>query len=116
MRSAIVSDAMPVWVCSSAAAELQTQTGIASDTIALRILQLREGNLTLDARTVLVVDEAAMAGTRQLAVLLDAARGARAKVVLVGDAKQLNAIEAGGLLNGLAHRTEPVTLAENRRQ
>ena len=57
-----------------------------------------------------------MAGTRQLAVLLDAAHDAHAKVVLVGDPKQLNAIDAGGLLNSLAARTEPVTLTENRRQ
>jgi conjugative relaxase-like TrwC/TraI family protein len=103
-------------LAATAAAQLQTQTAILSDTIALRILQLQEGKLTLDARTVLVVDEAAMAGTRQLATLLDAAHDAHGKVVLVGDPKQLNAIDAGGLLNSLASRTEPVTLTENRRQ
>ena len=103
-------------LAATAAAQLQTQTGIASDTIALRTLQLREGTLTLDARTVLVVDEAAMAGTRQLAVLLDAAHHARAKVVLVGDPKQLNAIDAGGLLGNLARGADAITLAENRRQ
>ena len=35
---------------------------------------------------------------------------------MVGDPRQLDAIDAGGLLNGLAHRLPPITLTENRRQ
>jgi conjugative relaxase-like TrwC/TraI family protein len=103
-------------LAATAAAQLQAEAAIPSDTIALRALQLADGSLSLDRRTVLVVDEAAMVGTRQLAVLLDHARAADAKVVLVGDPKQLNAIHAGGLLNGLAQRMSTVTLEENRRQ
>jgi conjugative relaxase-like TrwC/TraI family protein len=45
----------------------------------------------LDARTVLVVDEAGMLGSRKLARLLDHAHHAGAKVVLVGDDRQLAA-------------------------
>jgi ATP-dependent exoDNAse (exonuclease V) alpha subunit len=45
---------------------------------------------------VLVVDEAGMLGSRKLARLLDHAQQAGAKVVLVGDDRQLAAIEAGG--------------------
>jgi conjugative relaxase-like TrwC/TraI family protein len=103
-------------LAATAAAQLQTQTGIPSDTIALRTIQINEQTLLLDPHTVLVIDEAAMAGTRNLAPLLEAAANAGAKVVLVGDPKQLDAIQAGGLLAGLARRILPVTLVENRRQ
>jgi hypothetical protein len=65
---------------------------------------------------VLVVDEAAMLGSRKLARLLDYAQDAGAKVVLVGDDKQLASIEAGGGFRGLRLRLGASTLTENRRQ
>jgi conjugative relaxase-like TrwC/TraI family protein len=70
----------------------------------------------LDARTVLVVDEAGMLGSRKLARLLDHAQRAGAKVVLVGDDRQLAAIEAGGGFRGLRLRLGASILSENRRQ
>jgi conjugative relaxase-like TrwC/TraI family protein len=70
----------------------------------------------LDARTVLVVDEAGMLGSRKLARLLDHAEHAGAKVVLVGDDRQLAAIEAGGGFRGLRLRLGASVLEENRRQ
>jgi hypothetical protein len=103
-------------LAATAARQLQAQTAIASDTIALRNIQLAEGDLELDTRTVVVIDEATMASTRGLAPLVDAAHRAGSKVVLVGDPHQLDAIDAGGLLHGLARRLTPVTLLENRRQ
>jgi conjugative relaxase-like TrwC/TraI family protein len=74
-----------------------------------------EGRL-LDARTVLVVDEAGMLGSRKLARLLDHAHQAGAKLVLVGDDRQLAAIEAGGGFRGLRLRLGASELTENRRQ
>jgi len=65
---------------------------------------------------VLVVDEAGMLGSRKLARLLDHAQDAGGKVVLVGDDKQLAAIEAGGGFRGLRLRLGASTLTENRRQ
>jgi conjugative relaxase-like TrwC/TraI family protein len=70
----------------------------------------------LDARTVLVVDEAGMLGSRKLGRLLDHAERAGAKVVLVGDDRQLAAVEAGGGFRGLRLRLGASTLAVNRRQ
>jgi AAA domain/UvrD-like helicase C-terminal domain len=70
----------------------------------------------LDARTVLVVDEAGMLGSRKLARLLDYTAEARCKIVLVGDDKQLASIEAGGGFRGLRLRLGAATLTENRRQ
>jgi conjugative relaxase-like TrwC/TraI family protein len=78
--------------------------------------QDRQDERVLDARTVLVVDEAGMLGSRKLARLLDHAHEAGAKVVLVGDDKQLAAIEAGGGFRGLRLRLGASTLTHNRRQ
>jgi hypothetical protein len=75
-----------------------------------------EDGRLLDARTVLVVDEAGMLGSRKLARLLDHAQQAGAKVVLVGDDRQLAAIEAGGGFRGLRLRLGASELTENRRQ
>src|SRR6266540_4151607 len=70
----------------------------------------------LDARSVLVVDEAGMVGSRKLARLLQHAHQAGAKVVLVGDDRQLAAIDAGGGFRGLRVRLGASVLVENRRQ
>ena len=70
----------------------------------------------LGDRTVLVVDEAGMLGSRKLARLLDHAAQAQAKVVLVGDDRQLAAIDAGGGFRALRLRLGASELVENRRQ
>jgi hypothetical protein len=74
-----------------------------------------EGSV-LDGRSVLVVDEAGMVGSRKLTRLLDHAYQAGAKVVLVGDDRQLGAIDAGGGFRGLRVRLGASVLTENRRQ
>ncbi|MEI2697961.1 MAG: AAA family ATPase, partial [Microthrixaceae bacterium] len=63
-----------------------------------------------------IVDEAGMVGTRAIAPLIDQATAAGAKVVLVGDTKQLPEIDAGGVLRALERQHPIVTLTENRRQ
>jgi conjugative relaxase-like TrwC/TraI family protein len=70
----------------------------------------------LDGRSVLVVDEAGMVGSRKLARLLHHAHRAGAKVILVGDDRQLSSIDAGGGFRGLRVRLGASVLTENRRQ
>lgn len=70
----------------------------------------------LDAKTVLVVDEAAMLGTRQLKSILEAVVKAGAKLVLVGDAKQLQPIEAGGPFHALSELLGEARLTQIVRQ
>jgi conjugative relaxase-like TrwC/TraI family protein len=70
----------------------------------------------LDGRSVLVVDEASMVGSRKLARLLDHTQRTGAKVVLVGDDRQLAPIDAGGGFRGLRVRLGASELTENRRQ
>jgi ATP-dependent exoDNAse (exonuclease V) alpha subunit len=65
---------------------------------------------------VLVVDEAGMVGSRKLARLLEHAQRAQAKVVLVGDDRQLAPIAAGGGFRALRLRLGASELVENRRQ
>ncbi len=99
-----------------AAQELQSTAGIESTTLAMLQIDLDAGRTRLDQRTIIVIDETGMAGTRNLAPILDAADHAGAKVVLVGDPHQLPEIDAGGVLAGLAERLDPIELTENRRQ
>ena len=64
----------------------------------------------------LVIDEAGLTGTRQMDQVLSAARDAGAKVVLVGDPEQLQAIEAGAAFRSLAEAHGAVEITEIRRQ
>jgi conjugative relaxase-like TrwC/TraI family protein len=80
------------------------------------LADLNRGQETLSDRTVLVVDEAGMVGSRKLDRLLERAERARAKVVLVGDDRQLAPIDAGGGFRALRLRLGASELVENRRQ
>jgi ATP-dependent exoDNAse (exonuclease V) alpha subunit len=100
-----------------AAAELQDGSGISSTTLARLLADLdRPESDGLPDKCVLVVDEAAMVGTRQLARLLEHSQAADGKVVLVGDHHQLAEIDAGGAFASLAHGLYAAELTENRRQ
>jgi conjugative relaxase-like TrwC/TraI family protein len=85
-------------------------------TIDRLLLDLGRGRTELDGRTVLVVDEAAMVGTRKLAPLLGHAERTGAKVVLVGDDRQFASIQAGGGFRALRLRLGASELTVNRRQ
>jgi conjugative relaxase-like TrwC/TraI family protein len=104
-------------LAARAARQLQDDAGIPASTIDRLLADLaRRNGPGLDGRTVVVVDEAAMVGTRKLARLLARAEAARAKVVLVGDPCQLPEIDAGGAFRSLEHRLGASRLIENRRQ
>ena len=57
-----------------------------------------------------------MVGSRQLGRVLETARDAGAKVVLVGDARQLQPIEAGAAFRAVAEQVGVVEIATIRRQ
>lgn len=103
-------------LAARAARELESGSGIASSTAHSLCNALDAGRTTLRLGDVVVVDEAAMLGTRLMADLAAEARRAKAKMILVGDPKQLPAVEAGGLIPALASRVGVVELVENRRQ
>ena len=99
-----------------AAAELEGSAGIESVTLARFLGDAADGNRVLGSHDVLVVDEAGMVGTRDLAKVVDLAHESGAKVILIGDPRQLPEIDAGGAYGNLARRLGAIELSENRRQ
>jgi Ti-type conjugative transfer relaxase TraA len=99
-----------------AAENLESGSGIASRTIAGMEHGWGQGRDLLTTRDVLVIDEAGMVGTRQLERVLSRAAEAGAKVVLVGDPQQLQAIEAGAAFRSIHERHGGAEIGEVRRQ
>jgi hypothetical protein len=96
------------------AAGLEQATGIPSTTLTRLIGESRHGGLP--AGVIVVVDEAGMVGTRQLAAIADLVEAAEGKLILIGDDRQLPEIDAGGLFRALATRLPTVELTDNIRQ
>ena len=99
-----------------AAENLESGSGIPSRTIASMEHGWERGRDLLTSRDVLVIDEAGMVGTRQLERVLSHAADAGAKVVLVGDPQQLQAIEAGAAFRSIHERHGGAEIGEVRRQ
>ena len=99
-----------------AAENLESGSGIASRTIASMEHGWGQGRDLLTARDVLVIDEAGMVGTRQLGRVMSHAAEAGAKIVLVGDIKQLQSIEAGAAFRSIHERHGGAEIGEVRRQ
>jgi ATP-dependent exoDNAse (exonuclease V) alpha subunit len=97
------------------AAGLQAATGIPSKTLTRLVGQAGE-QADLPPGVVVVVDEAGMVGTRQLAAIADLVEQATGKLILIGDDRQLPEIGAGGLFSALANRLPAVELTTNVRQ
>jgi Ti-type conjugative transfer relaxase TraA len=126
-KSAMLGVAREAWEASGyqvrgaalsgiAAESLEAGSGIGSRTIASLEHGWAQGRDVLTARDVLVIDEAGMIGSRQMERVLSAADLAGAKVVLVGDAEQLQAIEAGAAFRALTERHGAAEITEIRRQ
>ena len=99
-----------------AAENLEGGSGISSRTIASLEHAWEQGREQLGPRDVLVVDEAGMIGSRQMERVLSQARDAGAKVVMVGDPEQLQAIEAGAAFRSVTERHGAAEITEIRRQ
>jgi Ti-type conjugative transfer relaxase TraA len=99
-----------------AAENLEGGSGIASRTIASLEHAWARDRDRLTSRDVLVLDEAGMVGTRQLQRVLAEAADAGAKVAMVGDAQQLQSIEAGAAFRLLAERHGAAEISDVRRQ
>ncbi len=118
LRAAFEATGRPVAGASTAAvavANLQTEAGIQSHTVASWLQRIETGE-GLDKVAVLVVDEAAMVDDRHTAILLHAAGRSGTKVVLIGDPKQLRAVGVGGTFAAVHTMIGGLELSENRRQ
>lgn len=108
----------PVGCCQSAAASqnLARETGIPSRTIASLLLALREGRARLGAKSIVVLDEAGMVGSSEFSLLQREVLRAGAKLVCVGDPKQLQPIGAGGIFASLMRRHGRAEISKIQRQ
>jgi conjugative relaxase-like TrwC/TraI family protein len=93
----------------------------ATDTLAKLVHSLSTGTAAPDwveaiaPGSLVIVDEAGMAGTLELATVVDYAVAHGASVRLVGDDRQLAAVGAGGVLRDIDRTHGAVTLSEVRR-
>ena len=99
-----------------AAESLEAGSSIGSRTLASRSYYWDRGEQLLTQKDIVVVDEAGMLGSRQLARIIDEVTKAKAKVVLVGDPQQLQAIEAGAAFRAISEQVGFVELTEVRIQ
>jgi Ti-type conjugative transfer relaxase TraA len=126
-KSAMLSVAREAWeqagyrvqgaaLSGIAAENLETSSGITSRTIAGLEHQWNQGRELLSERSVLVIDEAGLIGTRQMERVISEAEKRGARVVLVGDPQQLQSIEAGAAFRSLAERHGALEITQVRRQ
>ena len=99
-----------------AAEGLEHGSGIGSRTLASLEHQWANDRERLTSNHILVIDEAGMIGTRQLERVVTEAEKQGAKVVLVGDPEQLQAIEAGAAFRAAAERHGAIEITAIRRQ
>lgn len=105
--------------CSQSAAATQNlarETGIKSRTIASLLVAISKGKMTLGPKSILILDEAGMVGSREFGLLQQAVIDAGAKLVAVGDSKQLQPIDAGGIFKSLTERHGKAELSNIQRQ
>ncbi|MEH7838453.1 Ti-type conjugative transfer relaxase TraA [Rhizobium laguerreae] len=103
-------------LAGKAAEGLEDSSGIRSRTLASWELIWANGHETLHRGDVVVVDEAGMVSSQQMARVLKLVEQAGAKVVLVGDAMQLQPIQAGAAFRAITERIGFAELAGVRRQ
>ena len=101
-----------------AAKALGQGAGVASRTVASLTWRLEHGREALTPRHVLVLDEGAMSSDADVGKLLAAVEASGAKLVAVGDYRQLGSVGPGGALEALAarHPGHVWTLTDNLRQ
>lgn len=99
-----------------AAKKLEAESGVASMSSAMLLQELRAGRQTLTASDVVVIDEAGMVGTRNIRSFQRYCDEAGAKLILQGDAKQLQPVSAGGIFRLIKQEVGAATLTDIRRQ
>lgn len=105
-----------VALSGKAAEGLQQSASIKSDTIHKTLIQLEKGDIKLNSNTIVVMDEAGMTGSRLMNELQKHVDEAGAKLVLVGDTRQLQPVDAGGAMRAIQERIGAIEMNEIRRQ
>ncbi|MGH9289380.1 MAG: MobF family relaxase [Acidimicrobiales bacterium] len=97
---------------------LGREARVPARTMRSLLWRLDHGQIRLDQRTVVVLDEAGMTADADLARLVLSVERARSKLVIVGDPRQLSSVGPGGALHAVLERHPEIvtTLNENLRQ
>jgi conjugative relaxase-like TrwC/TraI family protein len=107
VRDAYVSERRDVIAAATSGQAARTvghDAGIDSYTVASLLARLEHGRLDIDHNSVVVLDEAGMTDDTHLLALITHTSAAGAKLILVGDDRQLSAAGPGGGLRALAER------------
>ena len=105
---------------AAAATELAASIGVPTDTLAKLVWHIRNGDepewmRAIGPDTLLLVDEAGMASTADLAASITYVTSRGGTVRLIGDDQQLASVSAGGVLREVAAEAGAVTLSELHR-
>ena len=126
-KSTLLKEAKNLWesagynvLCATlsgiAAENLEGASGITSRTFASRDYYWNKDQQHLTDKDILVVDEAGMLGSRQMAKIISEVTEHNAKLVLIGDPQQLQAIEAGAAFRAITERCGAAFLTNIVRQ
>jgi conjugative relaxase-like TrwC/TraI family protein len=80
--------------------------------VVLAALHAEQDRWSFRANQLVIIDEASMAGTMELATLARATNSAGAKLLLVGDDAQLGAADTGGAFRLIARDTDAAELSD----
>ncbi len=119
MNSAYMAEGFKVYggcLQGKTASDLQHDSKIETRTIAKMLKELEKGKLVFDKKSVLVIDEAGMVGSRDLEKLMGYIEKAGGRIRLVGDAYQLAAVEYGNAFVEISKRAEVAALTQIMRQ
>ncbi|ADU13138.1 Ti-type conjugative transfer relaxase TraA [Asticcacaulis excentricus] len=126
-KSTLLSAAKEAWeaqgytvhgaaLAGKAVGGLEESAGIEGRTLASWDTRWKMGTSELGPGDVLVIDEAGMIGSRQMDRFVSEAERTGAKLVLVGDHEQLQAIGAGAPFRAIAERVGHASVEDIRRQ
>lgn len=88
-------------IAGKAADGLQKDAEVEASTLHSLLTQIENGSKKLNSRSILIIDEAGMLGSVMMGRIIDKVHRAGAKMIVIGDYKQLQAVEAGGIMRSL---------------
>jgi conjugative relaxase-like TrwC/TraI family protein len=108
----VIGTAIPGATVKRLGADAKLDRSLTTDALINRV---ENGQVRLDAKTVIVMDEAGMADSKRLPKLIELTARHESKLVLAGDSAQLSSIGAGGLFKELQQNVPTAQLSEAHR-
>lgn len=103
------------WITAKAMVKDADLADADSQAAAKWIADFKAGKASVDAKTLLIVDEAGQMGVRDMHALLSRVIGAGGKVILTGDLRQQLSVGAGPAMQIVSSRMESLRLEHSQR-